>query len=308
MAHYLAAPQGLDGWLSRPILNLCDLPIFATIKSTHRIGTAMIKGWVKSNEAIYRTAKLSRDIRGFPLRRSGSLTRIGTIWKIYTKTMLPPVRLFNICDAVEHVNQRGIPGDLVECGVWSGGSIALMALWDMRFETARQYHAFDSFEGLPPPTPADNEVFESFMVDRREQGEKLPGTLTWTGICQGDGADTVRAFFSRVGIPRERVIFHVGWFQDTVPAASIHSIAVLRIDGDWYDSTKTCLDHLYDFVSPGGIIIIDDYGTFSGCRRAVDEFRKQRNINTPVEYVDSECVQFTTPKDGPPKKRPTPPV
>ncbi|MDX0011493.1 hypothetical protein GOB19_00265 [Sinorhizobium meliloti] len=258
----------------------------------------MIARWVKSNENLYRTAKLLRDIGGFPMRQPGSLTRMVTIWKIYTKTMLPPIRLFNICDAVESINRRGIPGDLVECGVWSGGSIALMALWDLRQNSDRRYHAFDSFEGLPPPIPADNEVFESFTSGG--QGSIVSGNLTWTGLCQGDGADTVRAFFSRVGVPQNRTVLHVGWFQNTVPAATadIHSISILRIDGDWYDSTKTCLDHLYDLVSPGGLIIIDDYGTFSGCRKAVDEFREQRNIEASIEYIDDGCVQFAKPANN----------
>jgi O-methyltransferase len=97
-----------------------------------------------------------------------------------------------------------------------------------------------------------------------------------------------------VGIPQERSVFHVGWFQDTVPAAAreIPKIAILRIDGDWYDSTKVCLEHLYDLVSPNGYVIIDDYNTFSGCHDAVDEFRASRHITSPIENVDDECVQF----------------
>jgi hypothetical protein len=175
--------------------------------------------------------------------------------------------------------------------------MALIALWDMRYDSGRRYHAFDSFEGLPPPTLADNEIFECFVTERGEQSANLAGKLTWTGICQGDGADTVRAFFCRVGIPQDRAVFHIGWFQDTVRAAAhnISAIAILRIDGDWHDSTKICLDNLYDFVSPGGRIIVDDYGAFTGCRSAVDEFRAYRNIKTPIENIDHECIQFSKP-------------
>ena len=254
---------------------------------------------VRSNDVLYRFAKMARDIRGFPLGRSGAVSRMSVISKIYTRTMLHPVRLFNICDAVEDVHRKGIAGDLVECGVWSGGGLALMALWDLRQGSSRRYHAFDSFEGLPPPTVEDNEVYERFVANRGEEGIAAAGQLVKTGVCQGDGADSVRQFFHRLGIPPERSVFHVGWFQDTVPVAAktIGPIAILRIDGDWYDSTRVCLEHLYDLVSPGGWVIIDDYGAFSGCRKAVDEFLANRGIATTIEVVDNECVMFRVPTD-----------
>lgn len=212
--------------------------------------------------------------------------------------MLPPLRLYNLCQAVDTIHAEAIPGDIAECGVWSGGSLALAALWDLQYsDSKRIYHAFDSFEGLPPPTEEDGEVFENFNANSRRKNRIITRKLQKTGVCIGDNADTVRTFFHRLGIPTERSHFHVGWFQDTVPVAAreIGPLAILRIDGDWYDSTKVCLDYLYDLVSPGGYVIVDDYGCFSGCKQAVDEFREVRKINAPIAFVDDHCIYFRKP-------------
>lgn len=254
---------------------------------------------IKSRESIYPKAKLLRDARLF-LNHSqhASLARICTISKIYHRTMLPPARLFNICDLVEKVNQQRLPGDIAECGVWSGGALALLALWDMRTGMGeRNYLAFDSFEGLPPPTFQDGSVFQIFKTQCSPLQESSFATLQHTGICEGDSADNVRQFFHRIGIPRGRSKFHVGWFQDTVPVAAKDTdlLAILRIDGDWYESTKVCLDNLMNKVCPGGYVIVDDYGCFEGCQRAVDEFRSSHNITTKLNFVDEHCVWFCKP-------------
>lgn len=257
-----------------------------------------LKNWVKSDPSVYSAIKILRDIRKFPLSQPRGLRKLGYVYKVYPRTMLPPVRLFSLCDAVDTVNRENIAGDIAECGVWSGGSLALAAMWDMQYPSSRRlYHAFDSFEGLPPPTPEDGEVFDTFNRNSVSLGRAASGAARHTGVCVGDGADVVRQFFAGLGIPRERSRFHVGWFQDTVPAAAptIAPLSILRIDGDWYDSTKVCLDHLYDAVSPGGFVIIDDYGCFDGCKRAVDEFRAVRGITAPITAVDDHCVYFRKP-------------
>ncbi len=254
--------------------------------------------WVKSSPSLYRTFKMARDIGKFPLGRHDALQKIPTVWKVFHKTMLPPVRLYNFADAVEAVNAEGIEGAIVECGVWSGGALAFAALWNERERgTARSYHGFDSFEGLPPPTPDDAEVFESYSARRKGPAGEVDTTLKITGICKGDAADTVRQFFHQVGVPHARTHFHVGWFQDTLPRAKqdVGPIAILRIDGDWYDSTRVCLEQYYDLVPTGGFVIIDDYGCFSGCKRAVDEFREARGIAGDLTWVDDHCVFFRKP-------------
>jgi hypothetical protein len=176
--------------------------------------------------------------------------------------------------------------------------LALLALWDMRTGTGeRSYHAFDSFEGLPPPTIQDGSVFQIFKSQRAAAQESLSMALAHTGICEGDSADNVRQFFHQVGIARDRTRFHVGWFQETLPVAAteINQLAILRIDGDWYESTKVCLDNLMSKVCPGGYVIVDDYGCFEGCQRAVDEYRSAHNITTNLNFVDEHCVWFCKP-------------
>ena len=120
-------------------------------------------------------------------------------------------------------------------------------------------------------------------------GDKLAAI----GACVGDGAPTVRDFLTRqLGIDDNRLAFHIGWFQDTVPAdaAEIGPVAILRLDGDWYESIRVCLHGLYDLLVPGGYLIIDDYGDFPGCRKAVDEFFAARGESPRLSHSDHCCV------------------
>lgn len=257
-----------------------------------------LKSFVKSTPAVYRTAKLARDFRRFPLDRHDLFQKIPTIWKVFPATMLPPVRLYNFADAVEAINAEGITGSIVECGVWSGGALAFAALWNERLGGhQRHYHGFDSFEGLPPPTPEDSGVYEIFVDQRGPAGAPAEKVLVRTGICQGDAADSVRQLFHDVGVPPERTHFHVGWFQDTLPqaVAAVTPIAILRLDGDWYESTRVCLETLYGKVVANGFVIIDDYGCFTGCKKAVDEFMAANGIAVPLQWVDDHCVFFRKP-------------
>lgn len=112
----------------------------------------------------------------------------------------------------------------------------------------------------------------------------------------GLNEDRVEQFLTGyLKLNRELFVFHVGWFQDTIPKCDIDAIALLRIDGDWYDSTKTCLEGLYDRVVSSGIVIIDDFGRFSGCRKAVVEFFESRNCEPLLHSSDESCVYFIKP-------------
>jgi hypothetical protein len=215
--------------------------------------------------------------------------------RVLPETMLSPRRLFNAWDLVRAVERDGVPGAIVECGVWSGGSVGLMALASARYgDGTRPVHLFDSFEGLPQPSRHDEEVLEDFRRDHGamalDEGSDGSG-LHAIGACRGAGAAEVRRFLERrLGIPAARLHVWEGWFQDTVPgaAAAIGPIAVLRLDGDWYESTRTCLEGLWDAVVPGGYVIIDDYGTFTGCRRAVDEFLAARGVAPRLIPIDGD--------------------
>ena len=115
--------------------------------------------------------------------------------------------------------------------------------------------------------------------------------------CQA-GLDEVKAtLFDKAGLNPSGVEFHVGWFQDTVPisAAKLQSIAMLRLDGDWYASTQVCLEHLYPLLRPGGVIILDDYFCWEGCRKATDEYRAQHQITAPIVRIDADCCYWIRP-------------
>src|SRR5262249_4653559 len=190
-------------------------------------------------------------------------------------TMCSSARLRGLYRAVEHVVSKAIPGDLVECGTARGGSAALMGLAAARLGSDRHLWVFDTFEGLPPPSPGDPD---------RDIAE------LYVGKCRGD-LDEVTSLFDRLGL-LSRSSLVPGLFQDTLPVTEVGTIAVLHLHGDWYESVKPCLDCLYDRVSPGGVIQIDDYGHWEGARKAVDEFFGRRSIQPRLHRLDYTGRQF----------------
>ena len=161
--------------------------------------------------------------------------------------------------------RRGIPGALVDCGVWNGGSTAMLAAGG----PTRPVYAFDSFEGLPEPSEQD--------------GPESAGQGGW---CHGSEA-LVREAIARF-VPGADLRIRAGWFTDTFPAASeeIDRVAVLHCDGDWYESVLLTLETFYPKVAPGGYVVIDDYGHWIGARRATDEYRDRVGDHTPLRRID----------------------
>jgi hypothetical protein len=189
--------------------------------------------------------------------------------QIHTYTMCSVARLSGLYRAIRHVVKEDIAGDIVECGCARGGSAALMALTLRQLGSRRKLWLFDTFEGLPAPS-ADDPDFE--IAD------------LFTGTCVGTLSE-VRGLFERLKVA-EDVNFLKGLFQATLPVTPIGRIAVLHIDGDWYESVKVCLDLLYDKVVPGGVIQFDDYGYWQGARKAVDEFFQSRGIRSRLQRLD----------------------
>ena len=197
--------------------------------------------------------------------------------------MLPLVRLDNLRTCIEDVIARGVPGDLIETGVWRGGATIFMrAVLRAHGVTDRTVWVADSFEGLPRPDA------EKFPLEAK----------THDGVVMrkaykhfASGVDEVRGNFAAFGLLDEQVQFLKGWFKDTLPTAPIGALAVLRLDGDYYESTMDALTNLYDRLSIGGYAIIDDYGeeSWTYCRSAVDSFRAARGIEEPMIRVDSKC-------------------
>jgi O-methyltransferase len=193
----------------------------------------------------------------------------GLYRQVRRHTMCSAARLRALHQGVRYVVQNHIGGDLVECGCARGGSAALMTLTLRQLGERRKLWLFDTFEGLPAPT-ADDPDYEIAKL--------------LTGKCRGQLEEVQELFQSCE--TADGVQFVKGLFQDTLPLNSIERIALLHIDGDWYDSVRICLESLYDKVVPGGIIQFDDYGYWKGARKAVDEFLQQRRIKQPLRKLD----------------------
>lgn len=198
-------------------------------------------------------------------------------------TCVPLVRLDNVEACVKAVIENDVPGDLIETGVWRGGTTIFMrAILQVLGVTDRLVWVADSFRGLPEP---DAERFPKEAQAHRSEGMKED--LGFLAVS----LEEVKRNFDRYGLLDDQVRFLEGWFEDTLPSAPIDRIAVLRLDGDYYQSTMDALQSLYDKVSPGGFVIVDDYGedAWTYCRQAVDEFRGSRGIEDELVSVDQWC-------------------
>lgn len=201
-------------------------------------------------------------------------------------SMLPLGRLDQLQDCVIDVVRRRVPGDLIEAGVWRGGATMLMrATLKALGVTDRTVWVADSFEGLPQPDaglfPLEARAYRSPIVQ--------------TGFRNFSASlDEVKRNFRAYGLLDDQVRFLKGWFKDTLDGAPIREIAVMRLDGDFYESTMDGLRGLYDRLSVGGYTIVDDYGedAWTNCRKAVDEFRSERGIEDQMIPVDSKCYYW----------------
>lgn len=187
-------------------------------------------------------------------------------------TMIGLRRLNNLEYCARRIFADGIPGDFLEAGVCQGGAaIFLRALQVALGEESRSTWVADSFQGLPPPVLPEDSGLD--LTEAR---------FPWLAM----GEETVRNHFCRYGLLDDHVKFLPGWFSDTLRDSETGSLAILRIDADLYESTRDVLQALYERVPVGGFIIIDDYNVFAPCRQAVDEFRQQQGIDTPLLCID----------------------
>jgi len=189
-------------------------------------------------------------------------------------TMTSLERIVATIDAVAYVVRRDIPGALVECGVWRGGSVlAMIRALQRHGVDDRDVYLFDTFEGMTRPTERDTSRFDSpaLQVWTSSKGEH---TQPWHSFFDPNSfnIETVRALILGTGYSEGRIHFVKGRVEDTLPDAAPTDVALLRLDTDWYDSTWHELVHLYPRVSIGGVLMIDDYGHWDGCRAAVDRY------------------------------------
>ena len=184
--------------------------------------------------------------------------------------------------SIEYIVRNRIPGDIVECGVWSGGSMLLAAHALLHFgDTTRRIYLYDTFAGMPRPDP----------IDARWDG--VPALPTWEHHqasggrwCYGGAQHHVRRVVTSSGYPEDNFVFVEGLVEDTLPAIRPETISVLRLDTDLWRSTYHELVHLYPRLSPGGILIIDDYGAFLGARRATDQYIAENGLKLFLTRID----------------------
>jgi O-methyltransferase len=197
-------------------------------------------------------------------------------------TMTSPARLAALCDAMSHVARHRIVGDFVECGVWKGGSSMAAALRLIQLnQTDRCFYLFDTFDGMTPPSDIDRSASSGFSA-----AAMLKFAPTKSKLLARAPIDEVRDNMATTGYPVHLVHLVRGPVEETLPGQAPERIAVLRLDTDWYSSTKHELVHLFPRLSPGGILIIDDYGDWQGARRAVDEYFEESGIQAFLHRID----------------------
>ena len=198
-------------------------------------------------------------------------------------TMTSPERIFALCQAMEYVVRQSIPGDVVECGVWRGGSMVAAARTLIRLNaTDRNLWLYDTFEGMTEP--ADDDVDWS----GRPAGQllQLADPADAESIWCRSPEEGVREVLTQTGYPTERLTFVRGPVEETLVRTVPQQIALLRLDTDWYESTRCELEHLFPRLAPGGVLIIDDYGHWQGCRKAVDEYLARHRIPLLLSRID----------------------
>lgn len=209
----------------------------------------------------------------------------GWDWPSHAHTMIGIKRLANLRALVESVIGNSVPGDLIETGVWRGGACILMrAVLAAYRVTDRRVWVADSFKGMPSPDikrfPDDNGlIFHRYS--------KLTVSIK-----------EVRRNFKKYGLLDDQVVFLKGWFKDTLPAAPIERLALIRLDGDMYESTLTPLNALYDKLSVGGYVIVDDYHVVKPCKKAVHDFCRSRGFSPQIEEIDGVGVFWRKTDDG----------
>ncbi|MBL8890401.1 MAG: class I SAM-dependent methyltransferase [Planctomycetaceae bacterium] len=200
-------------------------------------------------------------------------------------TMTSPERIFGLCQAVDHVVTQDLPGALVECGVWRGGSsVAMIRTLLGREIRNRELWLYDTFEGMSPPTEHDVDCFGN-PADKllsRDRDDRQSQSSVW---CEASLAD-VRRNIEQWDYPVQRVHYVVGKVEETIPQRIPDQISLLRLDTDWFESTWHELVHLFPRLVPGGILIIDDYGHWQGCRQAVDQYLAEYAPNLFLHRLD----------------------
>jgi O-methyltransferase len=195
-------------------------------------------------------------------------------------TLTSPERIVALRDAVRHLVRAGIPGDIVECGVWRGGSMMVVALTLVEMGVDdRELHLFDTFTHMPFPGEEDVDLFGQPAADVYDEASAAEA-FRYLPL------DEVRAALAGTGYPVERMHFVPGLVEDTIPDAAPEEIALCRLDTDWYRSTAHEMEHLFPRIVPGGVLLVDDYGHFMGAKQAVDEYFAANGPEVLLHRID----------------------
>lgn len=257
------------------------------------VGPASMLVPVRPSGASGRRARLARMIHSEPsgvraepvhVDLSQNVNGELSVWDLppWAMTMIGNRRMDNLERCMTAILHDGIPGDVIEAGVWRGGAAIFMRGVLRAYAVSdRTVYVADSFQGLPTPD-----------LERYPEDEGLTLHL-WPGLAVS--LDEVRANFDRYGLLDDQVVFVEGWFKDTLPELRGHQWSVIRLDGDFYESTMDSLENLYDGLAPGGWLIVDDY-EIHACRQAVRDFRERRGIKEPISEIDWTGICWQ--KDG----------
>ena len=203
--------------------------------------------------------------------------------KCQPATMTSVERIYALYKAVEHLSAAGVRGDFVECGVWRGGSMMCAALTLLRAgDTNRQLYLYDTFEGMVPPGAPDVDFSGQAAIAQLSTDQRTEDSYIWAYAP----LEVVRGNMASTGYPDARVSYVRGPVEETIPDTAPGAIALLRLDTDWYESTRHELEHLFPRLVRGGVLIIDDYGHWQGARRAVDEYFHHSDVKILLNRVD----------------------
>ena len=226
--------------------------------------------------AIASTILATKKLQIVQNRKVSENERIeGTVFPEYADTMIGLKRLDNLQYCIETVISEEVPGDLIETGVWRGACIFMRGVLAAYGIEDRRVFVADSFEGLPKPDVG------KYPSDK--------GDTLYTYRFLSVSKEEVERNFEKYGLLDKQVVFLKGWFKDTLPGAPIEKLSILRLDGDMYESTMDALNNLYPKLSQGGFCIIDDY-TLKGCRKAVDDYRAEHQINDEIEKIGGWAI------------------
>jgi len=198
-------------------------------------------------------------------------------------TMTSPERIFGLIEATKYIVTNGIEGDIVECGVWKGGSMLAIAetLKDAGRQDRRLF-LYDTFEGMSEPTADDRSHDDQEAARLLQKDTDKEKNLVWAYST----LDTVKSTMQLAQYPDHLIHYVKGKVEDTIPRTLPGKIALLRLDTDWYESTRHELEHLFPLLVPGGVLIIDDYGFWKGARKAVDEYIASQHLRLLLARMD----------------------